>query len=385
MEIIYILTALFIVQIALFHFYKISSLITGIIFALIFGEFSLKLINIDAISPIFIDIIIFMIIFYLGLTKPNGEFFKKYIWQYKNSLITPTILTMIALFGSAIFMDFDMHIAIILVLVLGVISLSTNSIAIEFFKSHNLEKSEVFKIFFAKALPNNLIIITLFVTLLAIFESGSTNILDIFIVVGTILGFIIFSLAISRYVYPRFAQKYKNQNIILIILLINAVFQSCVANFIGLNFIIGVFLSTLFIPELFLKMKIVEPIKNRVANINNYIFVPVFGLIIGLNLDLTIFSDYELFIPFVILTITILLAQFISSSIAMKFVGLSKKDRDITLFGSFAKTELSLIILLISISYGLIDGDIFTSSIILISALNIIAWYKLKSINMENS
>jgi len=385
MTIILTLSILFIAQITLFYFYRISSLITGIIFALMFGEFSLKLVSLDAMPIALIDITIFMILFYLSLMKLNGEFFKKYIWKYKASLILPTILTMVAVFITALAIELDTHIAFIMILVLGVISLSTNSITVDFLKSYNLEKSEIYKLFFAKALPNNVLIVTLFVTLLAIFDTGSTSILDISMVFGTVIGFIILSIAISRYVYPRVAQKFKNSNIILALLLFNALLQSCIADFMGLNFIIGVFLSTLFIPEKFLKITVIEPIRTKVGNINNYIFVPIFGLAIGLNIDISIIFDYDLFIPFAILTITILIAQTIFGVIFFRYIGLAKKERTISLFGSFSKTELSLIILLMSVSYGLIDGDIFTSSIILISVLNILTWYSLKSINMEKN
>ena len=71
----------------------------------------------ETIPPYILDTVIFMAIFYLGLTKPSGEFFKKYIFQYKN-LILPTIATMLIVFAVAIAMNFDLYIAIILVFAL---------------------------------------------------------------------------------------------------------------------------------------------------------------------------------------------------------------------------------------------------------------------------
>jgi len=387
MSIIFTLGAIYLVQITLFRFYRISSLITGIIFALMFGEFSLKLVNFEAIPTEILNIVIFATLFYLSLMKPNGEFFKKYIWEYKTYLMIPAILTLVAVFTSSMFVDFDLNIAIILILVLGVISLSTNSLAVDFFKSHNLEKEKVSKLFFAKAMIHNISIVLFFTTLLAIFDTGSISVLDISAVFGQVLGFLVFAIAFSRYAYPFITTKLKLRNnyLILLALLGNALFLSCIANFIGLNFIIGVFLSSILIPEKFLKITIIEPIRKTVGTINNYIFIPIFGLIIGLNLDVSILFDYDLFIPFVVLAFTTLSAQAIFSSISFRMMSLKKIDRLILLFGSFVKAELSFIILLMSLNYGIIDGDIFTSSIILIAMLNLFVWYSLNSLKMEKN
>jgi len=387
MSIIFTLGAIYLVQITLFHFYRISSLITGIMFALMFGEFSLKLLNFEAIPTEILNIVIFAILFYLSLMKPNGEFFKKYIWEYKTSLMIPAVLTLATVFISLMFVDFDLNIAIILLLVLGVISLSTNSMTVDFFKLHNLDKEKVSKLFFAKAILHNVSIILFFTTLLAIFDTGSISLLDISAVFGTILGFLIFAIAFSRYAYPLITTKLKlrNNNLILLALLGNALFLSCIANFIGLNFIIGVFLSSLLIPEKFLKITLIEPIRETVGKVNNYIFVPIFGLIIGLNIDVAILFDYDLFIPFLVLAVATLSAQAIFGSIFFRIMGMKQLERLILLFGSFVKAELSLIILIISLNYGIIDGDIFTSSIILIAILNLFSWYALNSLKMEKN
>lgn len=377
-----VLAILVIVQIALYHFYRISGLLSGVLFASIFGGLSLNFIDNSSFPTELLNGVIFMIVFYLSLMKPNGEFFKKHILKYRN-LIVPTLITMVISLSTAIYIGFDTHIALILVFAISIISLSTNSISIDFLKSNELEKSELSKIFFAKALPNNGLILVLFVSLLAIFDGGSTEILDIFLAILKVSLFVVISLGVSRYIYPRISQKIKSPNLIIVLLFGNALIQSLIAYSMGLHFIIGLFLSNLFIPEIFLKLKNLEPIREKVGNFNNYISIPLLGLAVGLNLDTAILFDYELFIPFAILTTVILVTQFISSAIFVRFLGLKSGERDFISFGSFAKAELNIIILLISMNFGLIDSDIFTSSIILISFLNLFAWDSLKSINLQ--
>ncbi len=385
MSIIFTLSVLFIIQITLFHFYRVSALVTGAIFAMIFGELSLGIINYEAISNYLVDGVIFMILFYLGLTKPNGEFFKKYIWQYKKSLLAPTLITVASLFSIGLFLEFSIDVALLIVLALSVLSLSTNSIVLNHLKELELQKSEISKIFFAKALPNNMIVIVMFITLLACFSNQCETFSDSVTPFVQVLGFIAISFAISRYVYPRVSQQFKNINIHLVLLLINAGFQSYIATLLGLHFAIGVFLSTILIPELFLKMKTLEPIRDRVATLNNYTAVPLFGLIIGLNIDIGVIFNYELWIPFGILSITLFLIQYLSSFLSLIMLPLNSQEREIVIFGSFAKSELAMVTLLIALSYGVIGGDIFTLAIITMSIFNVIAWHKLKSANMEKN
>jgi Kef-type K+ transport system membrane component KefB len=284
---------------------------------------------------------------------------------------------MTTLFIIALSIDLDISTTLILILSFGAISLSTNSIAIQFIKDKELGEN-VYKNFFAKALPNNIIVILLFTTILAIFNSGSTSALDIIITILTIVGFIVISMMISRYGFPRISQKIKNENGLIALLLVNAIIQSCIADLMGLHFLIGTFLSSLFILEKFLKGTVVKPIQEKVANINNYIFIPILGLTLGLNIDVSILFDYELFVPFAILTVTVIVAQAIFSYLFFKV-----DYRKIHILGSFSKAELSIILLFISVSYGIIDGDIFTSSIILLAILNLLSWFFLNSIKLE--
>jgi Kef-type K+ transport system membrane component KefB len=387
MSFIITFSAIFILQVILFHFYRISGLLTGAMFGLIFGPLSLDLLQSETV--VYMDSVvmvsIFMLIFYLGLTKPNGEFVKRYVMTHK-LIILPTFLTILIVFGVNVlyFDSFDTSIGLILTLAFGIISVSVNSVAMRCMKNHGLFREDVFKVFFAKALPNNFLIVAIFVAILALFDLGDTSIMGIAEAVGTVLLFLLISLIISRYIYPRISQRFKNQNIILLLLFVNAVVQSVIADYMGLNFIIGVFSSSLLIPEIFLKMATLDPIRKNVGILNGYIFVPIFGLTVGINIDVAILFNYELFIPFVLLSFTIWLTQYVLSIGTLMLEGVQKRDRQIITYGTFAKTELAIVILLFSVSYGIIDQEIFTSSIILLGIFNLFAWHRLHNIGLLN-
>jgi Kef-type K+ transport system membrane component KefB len=373
-------STIFAVQILLFHFYRISGLLTGAVFGLIFGPLSLKIL--DCQSILYMDglmtISIFMLIFYLSLTKPGGEFFKKYVIQYK-FIALPTILTMtlVYLVNVFYFENFDPQIGIILVLAFGIVSVSVNSIAMRFLKEEGLLKENVCKLFLAKALPNNFFIIAFFVTILSFYDLGDYSFIGILLAILKTVAFLFLALAISRYLYPRISRFVKGEFQTLLLLLGNALLLTGIAFLMELHYMIAIFTSTLFIPEVHLKINLLEPIRKKVGIINGYIFIPIFGMALGLNMDLNFLTDYSLLLPFAILTITIWLGQYIFSILTLRLDGIERQDSNFITYGSFAKTELAIIILLFSVSYGIIDPDIFTLSILVLALSNIFAWHKL--------
>ncbi|EJF06490.1 Kef-type K+ transport system, membrane component [Thiovulum sp. ES] len=368
------------VQILMFHFYRISGLLTGVLFGVIFGPMSLKLLGCQSINYMdsLMTISIFMLVFYLSLTKPGGEFVKRYVMQYK-FIALPTILTMLVVYlvNVLYFENFAPEIGIILVLAFGIVSVSVNSIAMRYLKEQGQLKENVCKLFLAKALPNNFFIIAVFVTLISFYGYGDHSFIGFSIATGKTVLFLFIALAISRYVYPRIARFVKGDISILLLLLANALTLSGIAYLMEIHYIIAIFSSTLLIPEVHLKFATVEPIRKKVGILNGYLFVPIFGLAVGLNIDLGILFDYSLFIPFVILTITIWVAQYLFSLLTLRFDGIEKNDTKFITYGSFAKTELALIILLFSVSYGIIDPEIFTASVIVLAMSNLFAWHEL--------
>jgi Kef-type K+ transport system membrane component KefB len=366
----------------MFHIYKISGLLSGVLFALIFGSLSLDVIGVDIPVEV-VTATTFALFFYAGLNIPTGEFFRKYIVQYRTLSVVPTLITLLGTFIVSLLLNFDTHIAMLLVLVFGLISTSLTSVAVEYLRAGELQKNGIYKLFFSATLPNNILIIGLFVTLLAVFDTGDDSLIGISLALGKVILFAVISIAVSRYIYPRVVHSLKvaNSDINLVLLLINAVIQATIAHYLGLHYLIGALTASLFIPEKFLKASTLEPVLNRVGTINSYVFVPVLGLMIGTEIDSAILFDYDLFIPFTVLTVSIVAIQFFSSLITATFNGLSPRERKFIAFGSFAKTEIALLLLYISLTYGLIDFDIFTSSIILLGILNLFAWHNLKILN----
>jgi Kef-type K+ transport system membrane component KefB len=360
-----------------------SGLLTGVIFGVVFGPEALNVLHQNPDFDLITTVSIFMLLFYFGLTKPSGEFFRKFVMSHK-MISFPTVLSIPIIFALVSYYEyFDTAIALILVIAFGSMSVSVNSVTMRYMKNHELFKEDVFRIFLAKAIPNNTIVVFIFVSLLALFDLGDVSTIGVSTAVGSVALFTVISFVISRYLYPRVATYLKNNYLIISLLLLNAMLQSTIAVYMDLHFIIGVFLSNLFIPELFLKAKNLDPIRKKTGVLNGYLFVPIFGLAVGLNIDVGILFDYDLFLPFLFLASTIIVVQYILSIWTLKFEGVSLRDTTIITFGTFAKTELAIIVLLFSVNYGAIDGEIFTSSIILLGFLNLLAWYTLGRIDLK--
>jgi Kef-type K+ transport system membrane component KefB len=400
-EILITFFVIVILQSLLFSRFRISGLLSGAIFGIIFGELSLNLISYTSEMDILMEIAIFFVIFGLSLVIPSGEFFKKYVWTHKSLAVIPTLLTAFVVFIVSMSLDFALHISMILVLIFVTVSTSLNSVATNYFRVQNLEKSHISKLFFVGAVPNNLFSLSIFMILLSIFDSGDVSLTGIILPILELVLFIFIAIVLSRYFYPlaffkpldildRKLHRKKdnrfthNTNLVILLLLINALILGFIGTLFGFHAFFGAYLSTIFIPEKFLIAPLKEKVSSRINYINGLIFMPILGLILSQNIDAGILFDYELFIPFVVLTVSIIGVQFLSNLILSRINTLTVFESLVVSVGSIAKAELALIMLFIFVSYGLIDPEIFTSSVILIVILNLISWIGFEKIKQSN-
>ena len=94
---------------------------------------------------------------------------------------------------------------------------------------------------------------------------------------------------------------------------------------------IAVFVSTLFVPEIFLKQALLEPIRENFGKFNNFLVTPLFGLFIGSGISTNILFDRELFFPFLAITFAILLTQYVSNKSIIRFTNLKDFEKSILL------------------------------------------------------
>ncbi|HIO70379.1 MAG TPA: hypothetical protein EYG60_00440 [Campylobacterales bacterium] len=364
-----IVVGIVLVSMGLFYLFEIPTILSSVIFGLMFGTLSLKLIDISSIPNFLIEFSLFGIFFYLGLIRPGGEFFKKYILQYRSPIFLSTSLTIMVSLGVGLYLDISTYLTIVTIFVFGTTALSTNSVALSYIRD-----GDIYKIFIAKSMINNIVILTLFLLFLMLLFTPQVGTVVTLKMLGKILGFVAISLVISRYIYPRIFHKVQNPNIHLIGLLLNSILQSYIADTIGVYFIFGAMLSSIFIPEIFLKSRILEPLKSRVAKFNSYTLYPIFGLVISLNIEIV--APIQVFEQFATILFATIAIGYLFTYISLIFTPLNPEERKLATLGTLAKDDISLVLIYLSFKYGVINQDIYTLSLFSIALLSLSVWYR---------
>jgi hypothetical protein len=342
--------------------FRISAVLTGFVLAVLFGNQLLDILSVNDFQQILIDIAFYVAVLYFALVKPNGDFLRKYLWEYRNIAIFSNLLFIVA---SLIYIYFyeDFIEGFIILLAFGVVAVSSNSIAFNFLHLRNI-KDEYHKAFFASAIFINVLLFLLFFTLL-----------DNFSVLNFAI-FLIISLILSRYIYPRISMLFKKPILVLIVIFLNSFLQIYIASFFDIHFLVATLLSAIFIPERYLKIRILGDIQRRLAITNNYFSSTILGVLAGLNIDFSVFINYDQIFDFADLVSTILGINFLAGFIFLYFSNIPKEDRSnfLDLFSS--KVELSIIILLLALNFNFINQATFSLSIATLAILNLYSWYK---------
>ena len=143
-------------------------------------------------------------------------------------------------------------------------------------------------------------------------------------------------------------------------------------SFLGTHPILAAFLAGLSLSGAVIYEKS-ELLKTKLNAIGYGLFIPVFFFIVGMDIDLKMFSEFNIKnLLMISLIIALIFSKFISAYIAGRIVKLSKRDS--ALFGSISITQLTttLAVTYAASSLGLLDSTLTTSIIILAMLTTII-------------
>lgn len=143
-------------------------------------------------------------------------------------------------------------------------------------------------------------------------------------------------------------------------------------SFLGTHPILAAFLAGLSLSGAVIYEKS-ELLKTKLNAIGYGLFIPVFFFIVGMDIDLKLFSEFNIKnLLMISLIIALIFSKFISAYIAGRIVKLSKRDS--ALFGSISITQLTttLAVTYAASSLGLLDSTLTTSIIILAMLTTII-------------
>ena len=186
-----------------------------------------------------------------------------------------------------------------------------------------------------------------------------------------IVGRIVLTLALITLVFPwlaqRFFKRWADPNIGFLIVMTMMVVSALLADWCGLESILGAFVCGVAMNRLVPNL---SPVMMRINFVGNIIFVPLFLMGVGMMIDMTVlWSGWTTLILAVVMVATKLVGKWIAAWMAQKSFGLQSVERQLIFGLTHATAAGTLAIVTIGYEVGIFNAEILNASVVMILAL----------------
>jgi Kef-type K+ transport system membrane component KefB len=191
--------------------------------------------------------------------------------------------------------------------------------------------------------------------------------------VGFWLGLMILGSIVSKYI-SNFVLWFKSAGGALVLVLALAFLASAVAEiYFGLAMIIGAYTMGLALSSTELK----HHVEDSMRSVNNFL-VPIFFVVIGMQVDFTAFGAGETSLGSailfaVVLTVFAIISKVVGSGVPALFVGFNRIGATRIALGMLPRGEVALIVAGIGLTSGVIGQDIFGVAIVMTVITTVLA------------
>lgn len=186
-----------------------------------------------------------------------------------------------------------------------------------------------------------------------------------------IVGRIVLTLILIALVFPWFAQRFfkrwSDPNTGFLIVMTMMVVSALLADWCGLEGILGAFICGVAMNRLVPNL---SPVMMRINFVGNLIFVPLFLMGVGMMIDMTLlWSGWTTLIIAVVMVATKLIGKWVAAWMAQKSFGLQPVERQLIFGLTHATAAGTLAIVTIGYQIGIFNAEILNASVIMILAL----------------
>ena len=186
-----------------------------------------------------------------------------------------------------------------------------------------------------------------------------------------IVGRIVLTLILIALVFPWFAQRFfkrwSDPNTGFLIVMTMMVVSALLADWCGLEGILGAFICGVAMNRLVPNL---SPVMMRINFVGNLIFVPLFLMGVGMMIDMTLlWSGWTTLIIAVVMVATKLIGKWVAAWMAQKSFGLQPVERQLIFGLTHATAAGTLAIVTIGYQIGIFNAEILNASVVMILAL----------------
>ena len=227
--------------------------------------------------------------------------------------------------------------------------------------------SRVAKVMLAAAVVDDILALLVLAVVTGLGQ-GTISYVKITLLTLEAAGFIIFLTIIGKGLIPRlgpFLGFFKSKNAPFSLALLFCLGLSAVASYIDLAAIVGAFMAGMVLAELNVEFRF----SSKFESLYDFL-VPFFFVVMGTQVDLSVFTKFNLVGAALILTLFAILGKLIGCGVGA--LGLGWKEASVVGVGMVPRGEVGMIVASIGLGMGVISTDLYSIVIFMVIATTIL-------------
>ncbi|APU70386.1 sodium:proton antiporter [Companilactobacillus crustorum] len=359
----------------IFNKLNLPAVVGQLILGVILGKGILNIVHSDSKVELFADIGVILLMFLAGL-ESNLALLRKHLLPSINVAIFGVILPVFLTLGTALIFGITPKESIFMSVVFAATSVS---ISVEVLKGLNYLSSTAGTVILGAAVADDIMAISI-LSVMSGTLTGNFSFQKILLLLGLWIFFGILVVVFHKWVIPelmKLSEYLEATHAPTIFALVICFIMAYIAEKVQLDSVLGAFVAGIAVSN---SKDYDSKISRNIELIGYSIFIPIFFISIGLNLEFNNFlRDFWLIALF---TITGIVGKLFGAGFGARISGFNFKDSYVIGSGMISRGEMALIVAQVGYSVHLLSEEYYSTVIISIILITIIAPFFLKhSIN----
>jgi len=354
-----------------FNKLNLPAVVGQLLLGVVLGKGVLNIIKPTSEVELFADIGVILLMFLAGL-ESDLKLLRKHLLPSINVAIFGVILPVALTLGSALIFGINLKESIFMSVVFAATSVS---ISVEVLKSLNYLSSTSGTVILGAAVADDILAISI-LSVMSGTLTGDFSAKKLLMLLALWIFFGILVVVMHKWVIPNlmklseFVEATHAQTIFALVICFVLAY---IADKVQLDAVLGAFVAGIAVSN---SKDYNEKISHNVETIGYAIFIPIFFISIGLNLEFTSFlKDFWLIVVF---TITGIIGKLYGAGFGARISGFNKKDAYVIGSGMISRGEMALIVAQVGYGVKLLSEEYYSAVIISIIIITIIAPFFLK-------
>ncbi|MQS76707.1 cation:proton antiporter [Companilactobacillus halodurans] len=355
----------------IFNRLKVPAVVGQLLLGVVLGKGVLHIVNPSHEVQLFADIGVILLMFLAGL-ESDLKLLRTHLLPSINVAIFGVILPVALTLGTALIFGINLKESIFMSVVFAATSVS---ISVEVLKSLNYLSSTSGTVILGAAVADDILAISI-LSIMSGTLTGNFSIKKILVLVAMWIFFVILVVVFFKWVIPqlmKLSEYIQATHAQTIFALVICFIMAYIADAVQLDSVLGAFVAGIAVSN----AKDYNPrINQNIETIGYAIFIPIFFISIGLNLEFdTFIRDFWLIVLF---TVTGVIGKLIGAGFGARISGFGIKDSYVIGSGMISRGEMALIVAQVGYGAHLLSDEYYSTVIISIILITIIAPFFLK-------